>query len=279
MGETQIRREITLGGPLLLTPEKGTLLDWTRVFGRAGPVLVDIGAARARYFLNVGPKIPDVGLVGIEISKKRVERALELLERAGLGARARMVWGNALVVIRDHVAPASVAAFTVLFPDPWPKKKHAERRIYRQPATVALLARRTAPGGLVLVKSDARAYFEGMRDAFAASPCFERSDDLVVRAEGTAPFSLDWPDETRYEEEWKKEGRAIHTAAFRRSAAPPPPPEAEVGIADRGGWRAVPTEAGEEERARRRARSKGEALEAAEEDASPPRGGGAGAGG
>jgi tRNA (guanine-N7-)-methyltransferase len=216
MGETQIRREIVLQGPLYL--EATGLLDWQQVFGRRAPVLIDIGAARARYFLNVGPHLPEVDLVGMEVAKKRVEKALEKLDQAGLGARSRMMWGNALHRIRDHVPERSVAAFTILFPDPWPKKRHAKRRIFQKPETVELLAKRLLQGGLVLVKTDAAAYFEGIRDAFAASPLLEMTDDLTVRAEGFAPFSLDWPEETKYEAEFKAEGRAIYRAAFRRKA-------------------------------------------------------------
>lgn len=254
MGETQERREIVLGGPQFLQPAPGTLVDWEQVFGRKGPVLIDIGAARARYFLSVGPKIPGVLLVGIEVVRMRIERALELLPKAGLGERARMMWGNALVQIRDHVPLASVSAFTILFPDPWPKKAHAERRIFQHASTIALLARRLKPGGLVLIKHDSKPYFDGQRASLAASPAFEETTDLTVRAEGEPTFSLDWPDETRYESEWKKEGRAIHTCAFRRLATPPPPPESELGIADRGGWKAPPTERGEQLREERRNR-------------------------
>jgi len=206
---------------------------------------MDLGCARARYFLSVGPKLPEVLLVGVEIARIRVERALELLEKAGLGDRARLICGNALTVIRDHVPLASLSAVSIMFPDPWPKKGHAERRIFEHASTVALLARRLKTGGLVLLKHDAEPYFQAQRAAFGASPAFEETSDLTVRAEGEPPFSLDWPDETRYEQEWKKEGRAIHLTAFRRTAAPPPPPEAEVGIADRGSWKAAPTPEGE----------------------------------
>jgi tRNA (guanine-N7-)-methyltransferase len=214
MGETQVRREIILEGPLYLEP--AGRLDWERVFGRRAPVLVDIGAARARYFLNVGPHLPEVDLVGIEVAKKRVEKALEKLEAAGLGARARMLWGNAVSILRDHVAEGSLAAITVLFPDPWPKKRHAKRRIFQQPEIAALLASRLAPGGLVLIKTDAAAYFEPIRECFRAEASLGETGDLMVGVPGFPAFSLDWPEETKYEAEFRAEGRAIYRVAFRR---------------------------------------------------------------
>lgn len=214
MGETQVRREIILEGPLYLVPE-GTL-DFERVFGRRAPVLIDIGAARARYFLNIGPHLPELDLVGIEVARKRVESALEKLEQAGLGARSRMVYGNAIPILQTHVADASAAAITVLFPDPWPKKRHAKRRIFAQPATAELFARVIAPGGLLLVKTDAEPYFGPMRDNFRASPHFEETPDLTIRVPGLAEVSLDRPEETKYEAMWKAEGRSIFQVAFRR---------------------------------------------------------------
>lgn len=214
MGETQVRREIILEGPLYLIPEGR--LDFERVFGRRAPVLVDIGAARARYFLNIGPHLPELDLVGIEVARKRVESALEKLEQAGLGRRSRMVYGNAIQVLEQHVADGSVAAITVLFPDPWPKKRHAKRRIFAQPQTAALFARVLAPGGLLLVKTDAEPYFGPMRDNFRAAPAFEETADLTIRVPGLAEVSLDRPEETKYETMWKAEGRSIFQVAFRR---------------------------------------------------------------
>ncbi|HVY60694.1 MAG TPA: hypothetical protein VHF22_03530, partial [Planctomycetota bacterium] len=102
---------------------------------------------------------------------------------------------------------------------PWPKKRHAKRRIFEQPETAALVARALAPGGLLLVKTDSKAYFGPMRDNFAASPLLEPAADLEVSLPGLASFSLDRPEETKYETKWKAEGRAIFRAAFRRRAS------------------------------------------------------------
>jgi tRNA (guanine-N7-)-methyltransferase len=213
LGETQVRREIVLSGPLYL--EAAGPIDFAAVFGRRAPVVLDIGAARARYFLNVAPHVPQADFVGIEIAKKRVEAALAKLAAAGL-SNCRMIRGHALDVLRDAIAPASVAAATILFPDPWPKKRHAKRRIFAQAGTAALLARAVAPGGLVHVKTDSASYFEAIAAALLADGRFAASPDLEVVLPGLARFSLDRPEETKYEAEFKEEGRAIYGAAFRR---------------------------------------------------------------
>jgi len=176
--------------------------------------VVDIGAARARYFLAVAPALPQCDFVGIEVRKKRVEKALEKIGQAGL-ANCRMIFGEAEKVIRDHFQAASVAAFTILFPDPWPKKRHLKRRTYQRPEVVDRLARTLEPGGLILLKSDSRPYLDAICEAMAAHPRLGRSDgDLSI---GGGVASLDRPEETKYEALWKEEGREIHRAAFRRS--------------------------------------------------------------
>jgi tRNA (guanine-N7-)-methyltransferase len=216
MGETQVRREIVLEGPLFLSGEGP--VDLERAFGRRAPVVLDIGAARARYFLNVAPHLAQVDFVGIEIAKKRVEAALAKLAQAGL-SNCRMVWGHALEVLRERIAPGSVAAATVLFPDPWPKKRHAKRRIFAQAATADLIARAVAPGGLLLVKTDSASYFDAIAATFAARADFRAAPGLDVALPGLAPFSLDRPEETKYEAEFKDEGRPVYQAAFRRAGA------------------------------------------------------------
>lgn len=125
-----------------------------------------------------------------------------------------MLFGEAQRAIRDHFPPASVAAFTILFPDPWPKKRHLKRRTYQRPEVVALLARTLEPGGLILLKSDSRPYLDAICEAMAASPLLRRSDDDLTIGGGAA--SLDRPEETKYEALWKEEKREIHRAAFRR---------------------------------------------------------------
>jgi tRNA (guanine-N7-)-methyltransferase len=223
MGKTETRREIRLSGPFYLeAPGTRELaaprppLDFAAVFGRAAPVVLDLGAARARYFLNVAPHLREVDFIGVEIAKKRVEAALAKLAAARL-ANCRMIWGHALHVLEDGVAPGALAAVTVLFPDPWPKKRHAKRRIFAAPATAALVARALAPGGLALVKTDSASYAEAIAAAFGADPRLAPAADLAVALPGLAPFSLDRPEETQYEAAFKDEGRATYRMAFRRT--------------------------------------------------------------
>lgn len=234
MGSTEVRREIVLGGPLYVDageplfprpdrpfpPKILPRLDFDRIFGRSGaPLLVDIGAARAAYFLAVAPSLPEVSFLGIEKTKKRVEKACAKLEAAGL-TNCRMLWGDAVPVLRVLFPDASVAAHLILFPDPWPKKKHAGRRSWQDPEVVREVVRTLEPDGLLILKSDARDYFERMAAAFGAAPALEPTSDLRIRA----GIDLDRAVETKYESTFRREGRAIRRAAFRKRSGPAPAP-------------------------------------------------------
>jgi tRNA (guanine-N7-)-methyltransferase len=213
MSPTQRRREIVLSGALYAEP--AGVFDPEAAFGRRAPLLIDVGAARARYFRNIAPRLPQVDMLGIEVARKRVEAALARLASKGI-TNCRMMCGDAQRILRDHIAPDSVAAISVLFPDPWPKKRHARRRLMHQPGFVRLLAERLAPGGLFLFKTDAVAYFDGGLATLLGEPLLAATRTLDVALRGLDAFSLELPDSTWYEEVWRSEGRHTYAAAFRR---------------------------------------------------------------
>jgi len=235
---TEQRRPIILRGPLYVEAAAGEPITCARLFGDDRPLVVDVGAARARLFLNIAGDLPDVGFLGIELRRKRVESALARLEKHGLH-NCRMAAGNAVEVIAERLQEASVAAFTVLYPDPWPKKRHAKRRIYRSRETAWLFASRLRPGGLLLFKSDVASYFDETRATFEKTPGLVPTDRAVFSVAGGPPVDLDRPQETYYERKWLDEGRSLFRACFRRTdeALGEPPASLEEHIRTGGSMR------------------------------------------
>ena len=81
-----------------------------------------------------------------------VARMLAAAEQAGV----RNLWvhpGDAMPFLTERVAPGSLAAVHLFFPDPWPKQKHAKRRFVQQ-HTLTLIAARLAPGGVLRIATD-----------------------------------------------------------------------------------------------------------------------------
>jgi tRNA (guanine-N7-)-methyltransferase len=106
---------------------------------------------------------------------------------------------------------ASIARAFVLFPDPWPKKKHQKRRLINA-AFLGSLARVMKPGAELRIGTDIADYARSIMIAFQAEPRFQ------WQAEGPADWRVrpaDWP-ETRYEQKAKREGRVSAYLRFRR---------------------------------------------------------------
>jgi tRNA (guanine-N7-)-methyltransferase len=88
--------------------------------------------------------------------------------------------GDAACVIESLVPPASVAAYHIYFPDPWPKHRHRKRRLVT-PAFAAAMARTLVPGGAVHVATDLGALFDDMAEVLAAAGFVRRHDVSPAR--------------------------------------------------------------------------------------------------
>jgi tRNA (guanine-N7-)-methyltransferase len=98
--------------------------------------------------------------------------------------------------------PDSLTGVRVFFPDPWPKARHHKRRLL-QPATVALIADRLRPGGVLHAATDHAGYAEQIAEVGDAEPRLRR-----VSATDTLPISVHRPD-TKYETKARHAGSAV----------------------------------------------------------------------
>jgi tRNA (guanine-N7-)-methyltransferase len=120
----------------------------------------------------------------------------------------RILQHDAVQVVEQMIAPASLAGVHVFFPDPWHKKKHHKRRLV-QPAFVALLASRLAPGGYLHCATDWQPYAEQMLEVLSAEPTLENT------AEGYAPRP-DYRPLTKFEARGLKLGHGVWDLVFKR---------------------------------------------------------------
>jgi tRNA (guanine-N7-)-methyltransferase len=128
----------------------------------------------------------------------------------------RLLRCEALQGIARFLAPGAVAAFYIFFPDPWPKKRHEDKRLV-SPHAARLLASRLAAGGTLNLKTDDPAYARQMVEVLERTP-------FLRNAHGTGSFAPLQADlarhETIYEQKWRKEGRAIHALVYVRTEEP-----------------------------------------------------------
>ena len=174
-------------------------------------LVLEIGFGRGEFLIELARSAPGVAHLGVEISWKRVLRLARRLARSEL-RNIRLLNASGERVVAELLEPASLEAAWINFSDPWPKRRHQRRRLIQAPL-VAVLAERLAPGGLLHVATDERAYAEHIDAVLAAEPRLENAyapERWLREVPGRMP--------TAYELEWRAEGRALHFWAYRRRA-------------------------------------------------------------
>lgn len=171
---------------------------------------LEIGFGGAEHLLWQARQHPEVALIGCEPFRDGVVKALSGIEAFGL-SNVQLHADDARPLIR-WLPDASLDRVFVLFPDPWPKRKHVKRRLVA-PALLDLLARAMKPGAELRVATDIGDYARTILIAVMAHREFQWTakgpDDWRVRG-------ADWPS-TRYEQKALREGRRPAYFRFRRN--------------------------------------------------------------
>lgn len=188
----------------------GAALDLDRVFG-GRPVVLEIGFGMGEATAAMASADRGTGLLAVDVHTPGVGRLLAEIGAGGLD-HVRVMQGDAVEVLRDMLAPQSLAGVRIFFPDPWPKARHHKRRLV-QPELVALLASRLVPGGFVHCATDWPDYGAQMLHVLSAEPL------LVNDAAGFASRPPDRPL-TRFERRGLARGHPVVDLVFRRRLAP-----------------------------------------------------------
>jgi tRNA (guanine-N7-)-methyltransferase len=173
--------------------------------------VLEIGFGRGEFLLEMAGRSPEVDFVGIEISFKRTLKMARKVARAKL-ANVRLLEANAQIVLDQLFLPGSLSEIWVNFSDPWPKARHAHRRVI-QPSFVADAARTLDTGGMLYVATDDVRYAHQIGEVLAA-------EKALFNRYAPWPFLHDVPGRvsTGYEEQWRVAGRPLHFFAYSTSA-------------------------------------------------------------
>ena len=153
-------------------------LDVLELFRREAPLEVDIGCGDGSYLAALAQKTPGHNFLGLERLAGRVRSACKAVAQRQLD-NTRVLLIDASYAVAYLLPEECVTTFHILFPDPWPKRRHQRRRVLDQPF-FEVLARALVTRGVIRVATDQRDYFEQIRDE--ASPFFlfenARTDSL-----------------------------------------------------------------------------------------------------
>jgi tRNA (guanine-N7-)-methyltransferase len=176
---------------------------------RPRQVWLEIGFGGGEHLAGQARAHPDVGLIGGEVFLNGIAALLSQVSSLGL-SNVRVYPEDARDLL-DALPAASLDRVFLLFPDPWPKRRHADRR-FIQPGNLDLLARLMKPGAEFRVASDDPTYIGWALAHLVRHPAF------AWTAQGPADWRVrpaDWPG-TRYESKALREGRQPVFLSFVR---------------------------------------------------------------
>jgi tRNA (guanine-N7-)-methyltransferase len=182
------------------------LTDPAALFGRSAPLVLEIGFGMGEATAAMAEADPARDYLAADVHTPGVAALLARVEGRGL-TNVRVAAEDALA-LAHRLPPGSLAAVHAFFPDPWPKARHRKRRLI-QPAHVALLRSRLAPGGTLHCATDWSEYADAMLETLTADP------ELVNAHDGYAPRPAHRPL-TRFERRARMAGRPACDLVFRR---------------------------------------------------------------
>jgi tRNA (guanine-N7-)-methyltransferase len=145
-------------------------LDFPAIYGRAARLEVDLGCGDGSFLRAVAASDPESNFLGIERLVGRVRSACHKISTSNV-SNARVLRCELSYAVQHLLPAGSVAVFHLLFPDPWPKRRHAPRRIVTE-SFLESLRRGLVPGGCIRIATDQLEYFRDI-ERVASSSQFE----------------------------------------------------------------------------------------------------------
>ncbi len=191
---------------MIIRPGQLTLpLQPTSVFGRSGPLVVEIGFGDGRYLAHLGHEHPDWNLFGVEVSMGSMWRAYRRMKREHI-SNVRLYHGDARFIVRETLPLRAVCTIYVNFPDPWPRRRNLKNRLLQAPF-FELASTRLEEEGVLSLTTDHEEYFH-----FAITEATRTG--LYQVEEGSPPEAM---LHTKYALKWREQDKMIFHALFRKT--------------------------------------------------------------
>ncbi|MCB1094351.1 MAG: tRNA (guanosine(46)-N7)-methyltransferase TrmB [Verrucomicrobiae bacterium] len=170
------------------------------------PLEIDLGCGDGSFLIDIASHLPERQFLGVERLLGRVRKVARKAERAGL-ANLQVLRLESAYTIGWILPDACISRVHLLFPDPWPKKRHHKNR-FVQPDNIASIKRILSDRGEFLFKTDHEGYFEWVKEVM--------HECKLLTPLGWEESDFYYP-ETDFERQWKEEGRKIYRARFGKN--------------------------------------------------------------
>ncbi len=183
---------------------------WEDIFGNTKPVEVEIGPGKGSFLLAAAQCTPERNFFGVEFSRRRAYRIAQLIER-DRPDNVIAIAADINCILKTLIRPASVATYHLYFPDPWWKRRHHRRRLFREDFP-AELTRTLVSGGKILLATDVHDYFVEIVRQLAAIPALIQFSWQRDQMNNNGKLIL-----TDFERQFKDEGKPIYYAGFHKN--------------------------------------------------------------
>ena len=181
-------------------------LDLTKVFGRTAPLIVDLGCGDGSFLIAMAERFPAKNFLGVERMAGRVSKTCRKAgpNRTGGELRnVRVLHLESSYVVQFLLPQNSVETFYLLFPDPWPKRRHQRRRVM-SPDFLDALHAALAFDGILHMATDQRDYFTAMEHLASGDKRFETVDSEINLPQ------------TKFERTFREQGAPIYRLSLRK---------------------------------------------------------------
>jgi tRNA (guanine-N7-)-methyltransferase len=179
---------------------------WSAIFERPALVEIEVGCGDGAFLLAAARRHPERNFFGLERSPAKARRLAERIARSA-APNVRTLQADAGCLVASIIPDGAVAAYHVYFPDPWPKRGHARRRIFT-PDFVTGVARTLVAEGSLYVATDVQAY------GAVARRCIVGDGRFVEAAASDAHPGL----QTSFARKYRAAGRPLYAFEFVRRA-------------------------------------------------------------
>jgi tRNA (guanine-N7-)-methyltransferase len=180
-------------------------LDLVQLFGRKAPLHVDLGCGDGSFLCEMARQFATTNFLGIERLNKRVEKVRRKAEKI---ENVRVLRADTLFAVRCLVPESSVETFYLLFPDPWPKRRHQLRRIFT-PDFLNAISVALEQRGVLRVATDQLDYFNQIERLSRAHLQFQ----VVPQSPDDFLFPV-----TKFERKFREQGVPIYRLTLRKTS-------------------------------------------------------------